>query len=37
MSLGKEEYYLYIDDSGSRLPDFSDSIIRDDGMDHFAL
>ncbi len=32
-----QQYYLYIDDSGSRLPDGLDLKSRDDGMDHFAL
>lgn len=33
----KQKYFLYIDDSGSRFPEKTDAIIRDDGMDHFAL
>lgn len=32
-----EEYYLYFDDSGIRLPDKQQKPIREDGMDHFAL
>lgn len=32
-----KKYFLYIDDSGSRLPDKTDDIVREDGMDHFAL
>ena len=33
----KPDYYLYIDDSGSRYPDKQDTVNRDDGMDNFAL
>lgn len=37
MDQQKDEYYLYIDDSGNRFPDRQQSIDREDGMDHFAL
>ncbi|MEA2112902.1 MAG: DUF3800 domain-containing protein [Patescibacteria group bacterium] len=37
MELKKPDYYLYIDDSGSRHPDRQDFIDRDDKLDHFAL
>ncbi|MFC1720947.1 DUF3800 domain-containing protein [Patescibacteria group bacterium] len=33
----KPDYYLYIDDSGSRHPDKQNLTDRDDGMDNFAL
>ena len=33
----KQEFVLYIDDSGNRYPDKQDPDCRADGMDHFAL
>ncbi len=33
----RNRYYLYIDDSGSRLLDVKNSVFRNDRMDHFAL
>jgi len=35
--MSKETYYLYFDDSGIRFPDRQQKLIREDGLDHFAL
>ncbi|MEG3617020.1 DUF3800 domain-containing protein [Magnetovibrio sp. PR-2] len=35
--MGTPSFHLYIDDSGTRLPDKSQPITRNDGLDHFAL
>lgn len=35
--MGTPSYHLYIDDSGTRLPDKEPSLERRDGLDHFAL